>query len=236
MIHNDARDLKLNIDKAALKSLYQIHPLRHATQLVLNWLLILAAIYLSEVFFHPLAYGLAVLLIGNRMYALTILMHDAAHYRFLHHKKWNDLITNLTTMYWMFSNLDQYRANHYQHHQHLNTEQDPDWFAKLGKQKYTFPKSKTEFVLTSLSYLFLVHGLLDAIWFFRRFEKFAHKVPTQAPQKWQKLLFYGLLVLLLTVLGGWKLFLLYWIVPYFSTFFMFQYIRSVAEHFGGTGI
>ena len=37
---------------------------------------------------------------------------------------------------------------------------------------------------------------------------------------------------ILTVFGLWKFYLLYWVVPYLTTFFMFQYIRSVAEHFG----
>ena len=44
--------------------------------------------------------------------------------------------------------------------------------------------------------------------------------------------FYIVLFTVLTVAGLWKYYLLFWIVPYLSTFFMFQYIRSVAEHFG----
>ena len=39
---------------------------------------------------------------------------------------------------------------------------------------------------------------------------------------------------ILTLIGGWTEFLLYWVVPYFSFFFMFMYVRSVADHFGPT--
>ncbi|MFT5265535.1 MAG: fatty acid desaturase, partial [Polaribacter sp.] len=45
--------------------------------------------------FNPLSYGLAVIIIGARMHALAILMHDATHYRFLKNRKRNDLITNM---------------------------------------------------------------------------------------------------------------------------------------------
>ena len=54
-------------------------------------------------------------------------MHDATHYRFLKNRKWNDLISNITTMYPLFSSIEKYRENHLRHHQHLNTEDDPDW-------------------------------------------------------------------------------------------------------------
>ena len=49
-----------------------------------------------------------------------------------------------------------------------------------------------------------------------------------------RILFYVVLFTALTIGGAgfWKYYLLLWFVPYLSTFFMFQYIRSVAEHFG----
>jgi fatty acid desaturase len=37
---------------------------------------------------------------------------------------------------------------------------------------------------------------------------------------------------IITLLGIWKGFLLYWIVPYMTMFLLFFYVRSVAEHFG----
>jgi len=44
--------------------------------------------------------------------------------------------------------------------------------------------------------------------------------------------FYLILFLFLTIFNLWGLYLLFWLVPYLTSFFMFQYIRSVAEHFG----
>ncbi|RMG23947.1 MAG: hypothetical protein D6730_13460 [Bacteroidetes bacterium] len=237
MPHFDARDIKLEIDRKELKKLYKTRPYKHALAILFNWLIIAGCIFASVRLAHPLVYVLAVIIIGARMHALAILMHDATHYRFLKNKQWNDRITNLLSMYPLFFSIEQYRKNHLSHHQHLNTEEDPDWFSKLGKKEFTFPKTKKEFLLTLFSYLTLFQGIKDAIWFVRRFKPkaTASKKKKKTADSDNRLLmfgFYGLLVLSLSLLGAWKYYALYWLVPYFSTFFMFQYIRSVAEHFG----
>ena len=98
-----------------------------AMGILLNWSIILLAAYFSTIYLNPLTYLLAILIIGARMHALAILMHDAAHFRFLKNRKWNDLLTDVTTMYPLFLTIEKYRTNHLEHHKHLNTEEDPDW-------------------------------------------------------------------------------------------------------------
>jgi fatty acid desaturase len=201
--------------------------------MLLDWMMIFAAIIFCIRYFNPLTYFLAVLLIGARMHALAILMHDATHFRFLKNRKWNDIVTNVLVMYPIFSSIEQYRKNHLAHHQHLNTEDDPDWAAKLGKRAFTFPKTKAEFIWTVLSYLTLVQGFLDALWFLKRFGANSEEAPGKkegTPKL--RLAFYLLLFTLISVQGWWGYYLAFWVVPYLSTFFMYQYIRSVAEHFG----
>ncbi len=166
------------------------------------------------------------------MHALAILMHDASHYRFLKNRKWNDLATNLLTMYWIFTTIEQYRQNHFRHHNHLNTEDDPDWAAKLGKRAFTFPKTKRAFIMTILSYLLLYQGVMDAVWFLKRFSSDAKKYNKNPKGSIIRPIFYIVLLTALTVTGFWPYFLAFWVVPFLSTFYMFQYIRSVAEHFG----
>ncbi|MCI4666657.1 MAG: fatty acid desaturase family protein [Bacteroidia bacterium] len=237
MSAHSVKDLNLNIDKAQLKPLYEMNPLRHALDMALNWMLILGTIFLTATYFNPFLYVLSVIIIGARMHALAILMHDASHFRFLPNRKWNDMVTNLVTLYPIFTTIEAYRQNHLRHHNHLNTEHDPDWVAKLGKRAFTFPKTKAEFVLRVLSYFGMVEGAKDAFWFFKRFVLDAPK-----PKKKKKsvngivrIAYYISLIIVLSVLGIWKEYLMYWIIPYLSTFFMFQYIRSVAEHFGELG-
>jgi len=235
MASYDARDLDLKIDKAALKTLYQRQSYRHVLDLLLNWVLIISSAYLCTVYFHPALYLITILIIGARMHAMAILMHDATHYRFLKNRKWNDWISNFGTMYFIFSSIEVYRKNHLKHHRHLNTDDDPDWFFKLGRKDFTFPKSKTEFLLTVFGYFTLVRGILDAIWFLKRFapaEQANSEKKAGGNSKLPRIVFYLALITLLSVFGLWKAFAIYWVIPYLSTFFMFQYIRSVSEHFG----
>ncbi|MEL6844349.1 MAG: fatty acid desaturase family protein, partial [Bacteroidota bacterium] len=232
MSHFDARSLKISLDKKALKPLYQTRPLRHAADIALNWAIVIITAILCQQYFSVLTYLAALIIIGARVHALAILMHDATHFRFLKNKKWNDLLTNYFCMYPIFSSIEGYRVNHLRHHQNLNTEDDPDWFAKLGRKDFTFPKSKREFVLTLLSYFLLIKGLSDALWIFGRIKKQHKPKNTSFKTKLPVILFYVLLITILSLSGGWYYYLIYWVVPYFSTFFMFQYIRSVAEHFG----
>ena len=229
----NAQELKFKIDPLELKSLYEIKPLVHASAMLFNWLIIGGSIWLCLQFPSIWLYILTVIVVGARMHALAVLMHDATHFRFLHNRKWNDILTNIITMYPIFTSIEKYRANHLAHHSYLNTDGDPDWVAKLGNRAFTFPKSKTEFLLTLGSYLLLYQGILDAFWFLKRFGTRSEKTKVKKENNLLKGIYYILMFSAITYLGIWKYYLAFWIVPYLSTFFMIQYIRSVAEHFGG---
>lgn len=229
---HEQKELISNIDPSKFKSLFKIKSYKNLLDIAYDWMVIIAAIYLCLSFPSVGMYILTVIIVGARMHALAILMHDATHFRFLKNRKWNDLLSNLLIMYPIFTSIEVYRENHLRHHQHLNTDHDPDWVAKLGNRAFTFPKTKKEFLLSVGSYLFLYQGIMDAFWFLKRFGKNAPKKDTNPSAKIIKISFYILLFSTLTYFGGWAYYLLFWVVPYFSTFFMFQYIRSVAEHFG----
>ncbi len=232
MDSNKSENLISKINTASFKTLFKTKPYLHALAMIYNWLLILIVIYLYKQLSIVWLYPVAVIVIGARMHALTILMHDATHFRFLKNRKWNDLISNVFIMYPLFTSIEKYRANHLKHHQHLNTEHDPDWVAKLTKREFQFPKTKTEFLLTICSYLLLFQGVLDALWFIKRYKGAEKKTSLKSEDKFLKIEFYVALFILLSVFSLWKFYLLFWIVPYLTSFFMFQYIRSVAEHFG----
>ena len=229
--HN-TNHIDVNITEEELKPLYKTKPLIHISAIIFNWILIAATIILTLKLESIAFYFLAVIIIGARMHALAILMHDASHFRFLRNKFWNDMVTNVTIMYPIFTSIEVYRNNHLKHHRHLNTDHDPDWVAKLGNRHFTFPKTRSEFLLTLFSYFILYQGFMDALWFLRRFGGVKQAGKVSQNRKIIKGTFYLLLFAALTFFGAWKAYLLLWVVPYFSTFFMYQYIRSVAEHFG----
>jgi len=232
MCNTISNQLTSNINPENLKPLFKTNSFRHVLDIVYNWCIIALTIFICVTYPSFLMYVLSVFIIGAKMHALAILMHDATHFRFLKNRKWNDLITNWITMYPIFTSIEKYRENHLRHHQHLNTDHDPDWVAKLGNRAFTFPKTKKEFLLSLLSYMVLYQGIMDAIWFIKRFNNVEKKNSTIKENKPSKLFFYILLFSGLTILGIWKYFLIFWVVPYFSAFFLYQYIRSVAEHFG----
>ncbi|MEL6942440.1 MAG: fatty acid desaturase family protein [Bacteroidota bacterium] len=229
---NNANDLDLTIDLKVLQPLFATNAYRHAFAMLINWVIIFATIYYCIQFFNPFTYLLAVIILGARMHALAILMHDATHFSFLKKQKWNDLITDFFITYPVFTSIAKYRQNHLRHHRHLNSENDPDWVAKLTKREFTFPKTKREFLTTVFSYLLLFQGAMDAYWFLKRFSGGKKEKDQKAKKDYARLVFFVLLFTTLTLTGTWKYYLLFWGIPYLSTFFMFQYIRSVAEHFG----
>ena len=226
------KDLISNINKEEFKSLFKIKPLRHAFAMTYNWLIIFFTVYYYQWLAIEWFYPLTVIIIGARMHALTILMHDATHFRFLKNRKWNDLISNFFIMYPIFTSIEKYRANHLKHHQHLNTMHDPDWVAKLTKREFHFPKTKSEFLLTLSSYLLFYQGILDALWFLKRYRGAEKSTKVKSSNSFLKISFYVILFSAIHILGLWSSYLLFWIAPYLTSFFMFQYIRSVAEHYG----
>lgn len=219
---------KPSIDSEELKQLSVLWPRRTVAALAFDWAVIAAAIALANHFGAVWLYLLAVAVIAGRMHALGVLMHEAAHFRFLKNRKIADLVGDLFMAWPIMATVDGYRQNHLAHHQHTNTEKDPDWTTKLGKAAYAFPQQVWAMTVNLLGYLVAVNSVRDL----------AHILPRLARAKQTgryrlaRLGYYLGVAALITLLGIWKGFLLYWVVPYMTLFFLFAYVRGVAEHFG----
>jgi fatty acid desaturase len=227
----DETDLNLRISDSDLKRLSQVSPHKHFVQIILNWVIIFTSIYLCTHYFNPFSYLFAVVIIGTRMHVLGVLGHESTHYLFLKNRKWNDFIANVTCMYPLFNSIENYRASHFNHHQYTNTSEDPDWAAKENKEEYEFPKTKKAFFFTLVMYVFFIQGIKDIRWMLQRIKKNTSKQTLSLKKRVLKISFYLLLVLLLTISNGWVFYLAFWVVPFSTFFFLFMYIRSVAEHF-----
>ncbi len=224
----DARDLDLDIDKQSLKKLYEVSPFRVLAALALEWIIIMSAIFFCWKYFNAFTYIAAVILIGSRMHALAVIMHDIAHFRFLRNRKLSDFIANTLICWPMMIDVESYRQNHLDHHQKLNTSDDPDWTAKVGKKSFEFPQTKLGFYKTLFLYLIGYQGIADLAWMAKRMSG----KKKSANQKLQMRIYLITLITLLSIFSGWKFYLLFWVVPFFTAFLMFQYLRSFAEHFG----
>jgi fatty acid desaturase len=229
MATNDARDLAISIDRDYLKEIYTPVWQRLVLDLLLDWTIIIGSAWLAFTFLNPVSYILAVIVIGARMHALAVLMHDVSHFRFLNNRRLGDFIINFFVCWPMFVTVAKYRANHLKHHQNLNSEDDPDWTAKQGHPGFKHPQTKGEFLWRLFSYLIGIQGIRDVVWIFQRLSK---QQPAKGKREVGGFVFNLALFILLTVFGLWIPYLLFWVVPFFTTLLMFQYIRSFAEHFG----
>lgn len=217
------------VDPRDLKRLSVLQPHRTLTAIVFDWALIAAAIAFSKYMQHPLAYIAAVMVIAGRMHAFGCLLHEAAHYRIIRDRKAGDWLGDLLLAWPILATVDGYRMNHLAHHQHTNTEDDPDWSSKLGMAQFTFPQKVWRGVVQLLGYLFVVNSIRDIIHVSKRIGEHDRSTRTY---KMLRIGFYAVAGVVFTEFGLWQDFTAYWVVPFLTFFCLFLYVRSVAEHFG----
>jgi fatty acid desaturase len=111
---------KASIESDELKKLSVLQPWGTVAALALDWAVIAAAIALSSHFGGVLAVAVAV--IAGRMHGLGILMHEAAHFRFLKNRKMAEMVADLFIAWPIMATVDGYRQNHLAHHQQANTD------------------------------------------------------------------------------------------------------------------
>ena len=235
-VHHTAEDFTEGgelIDPKIIRSLSTLNPWRSIGQMVFDWVTIIGAIILCDMYWHPLLYVLCVMWIGARQHGLGILLHEAAHYRLVKNKKVNDLIGELFLAFPLIISVKRYRVSHLAHHRHMNTDLDPDWVSKETPD-WEFPKSRWEMAVMLIKILFGANlfwmvrliingGISDA----------AEKKPKPSRRFILfRLSYYLALVAVLTYFGWWLHFLLYWFVPLFTWLQFIFRIRSIAEHFG----
>jgi fatty acid desaturase len=216
-----------------IRDLSVLRPGKAIEAIVVEWLGIAAAIVLCEYLWHPALYVLAVLWIGARQHALTVLGHDAAHFRLFPDRKWNDWIGNAAVMWPVFLAADGYRHYHGEHHRFTGTPDDGNrtiWKTHTAAgdltSEWTFPKTTAGLVFTVLrraafftGIFWIIRGLVAAI-ILRR--SWGHLLLRMA--------YYALIVSAMAYAGVLRGFLLYWIVPFCTAHLAFQYIRLICEH------
>lgn len=218
-----------------IKDLSKLRPEVTAWRVAIDWLTILSVIYYSEIADHILVYILSVAIIGSRMHALGIISHDLVHYRFIKNRKYSDVFGNLFLCWPLFFTLEGYRAQHLRHHSKLNTSEDPDFIRRVGLLEWTFPMSPLSFYGMLLKDL---TGLNVLQYPAKIFKVKTNNKKIKIENDYLNLkyiasmvLFYAILVGLLTAQEGWTLFLLYWVVPIATSLKVIKRIRAFAEHF-----
>ena len=216
------------VDAKVLRPLSKVSDARSALTIAGDWLSVLVVATACWHYFHWALYVLAVLFIGARQHDLLVLMHDGAHYRLFKNRKLNDWMSELF-LTWPFFVVSThgYRANHWAHHRHLNTAEDPDLVGKVGPH-WTFPMPlpKLIWIIVSDS---LGLAQLRTLVIIRRMHK-----PGATPKEFvrAKIVFCIVLLAGITLAKLWIPFLLFWLVPFLTWTPTVLRLRAVAEHYG----
>jgi fatty acid desaturase len=216
-----------------IRKLSVLQPWKAISALLFEWVNIAFAIAVCETWKHPLLYVGAVVWIGARQHALAVLGHDAAHYRLLPGRQWNDWIADIATQWPTFLTLEGFRYYHVEHHRFTGAAGDGNrkiWRTHTVQgdltAEWTFPKTFPALVLMILRRAAFLTGVF---WILRSVVA-AVVFRRSWLQVVARLAFYVAGIWVIVAAGAFQGFLRYWIVPYCTWHMASQYIRLVSEH------
>lgn len=196
----------------------------------LDWFIISLAIILNYIIPHILMYLVSIVIIGSRMRGLDIMMHESSHKMLFRNKHLNKWIASLFAAFPILISYDAYCKSHMNHHRFLWSDIDPD------KQRYHIvgldspPKNKiTFFVKHILKPLFLVHvpnyliGMIKVTAYVKEESNLDRII---------RLAYWGIIIVASIYFGFWQEFILYWVIPFLTTFQILKYWAEMAEHAG----
>lgn len=231
--HNTSRNIPERLPAAVVKELSALDTTRAILATGGEWAAIAAAIAICTLFWHPVLYVLAVMVIGARQHALIIMGHDASHYRYLPKRWQNELFANLFLMWPVFASVEGFRKFHSTHHQYTNLPNDGNrhiWYTHDAAGElapdWQFPKTRAGLALLLLRRALFFTGLF---WIVRGLVG-SSLVPSPGWMVAARTAFYASAAAALTLFGAWYAFLLYWIVPYCTWHIAIQYARIICEH------
>lgn len=120
------RSWRGRLEREELRQLLTISNWRGLSSVVLNWVVVGAAMACVARWPNPLTVLAAIFVIGARQLGMAILMHDAAHRVLMTDRRVNDWVGNWLCAYPVWSNVEGYRTYHLKHHAKLGSIEDPD--------------------------------------------------------------------------------------------------------------
>lgn len=220
------REIPRLLTKDEIRSLSKIDSVKFSSAVLIEIATIALAVWVSETWWNPVVYLIAVVVIGSRINGLGGLMHDAAHWRAYTNRTINDIVGEIIALP-TSTTMAGYRNSHFAHHRELNSDNDPDWTRNIGLPEFEFPKPRPTMVGYILQYLsgLKIYSAVSG------FHKNAETRDIPALINRARLIFFAVLLVCAIAFGFWKQLLLYWIVPLLTVFLAIRYVRNVAEHY-----
>ena len=221
--------------KAKIKSLSGARPAAFLSAAATTWLTIAAAIAAALYFDTIVTTIFAIYIVATRQNLLALMIHEQTHYLGLKSRH-GDRIANLLVAYPLIApSIEGYAKIHLRHHRHYFTPQDPDFLRKNGPE-WTFPMGRAKLAklflrdLTGMSFLRLTAREVQT----GRDDAFRRRNPSPA---WLRPLFFLIVGLVLTLVGGWTAFLLYWVLPLVTILPAIIRWGAICEHvYGREGV
>ncbi|MCE7996938.1 MAG: fatty acid desaturase family protein [Roseivirga sp.] len=197
-----------------------------------DWTIIAMAIAVSYYTENIAIYLLSIPVIGARMMALGVLMHEASHGNLFKKAALNGPLTNLLLAWPLGRNVTDYKNVHRQHHQYLKQESDTEKPLE-AYHEFQFPLSKKKWYTILLSDIIGINYLkyrLSKV--FSRSEigsaeSDKSRFTINRPQVYTTLIAIAVLI----ISGFWQEFLLFWLIPYCTWFQVLLRLHASSEHF-----
>lgn len=204
----------------------------NAVHLAATWGVVVAAAAAAYATRSPAVYVLAVVVIGSRQRGLVNLVHETSHHKLFRHRAVNDVVGRLVVGYPLLTPPPGYRCQHCRHHANLwDASKDPKAqrydAIGLGDPSSVSPR---RFLLKHVAGpLLLLHvpGTLVRTLSFRE-DSWRERV-------WVSL-YWGTILTVSIATGTWLLLLLFWVVPYVTSFQVIRYWNDMADHAGLAGV
>ncbi|MCC2447567.1 fatty acid desaturase family protein [Bacillus cereus] len=196
----------------------------------LDWLMVSISVCAYFLFPSIWVYLISILIIGSRMRGLDIMMHEASHNMLFENRKLNKWVTCFFAAFPIMISYQTYCKGHMTHHKYLWSEVDPDLirYRIFGLDDPEQNRIRF-FIFHFLKPLFLVHvpryilGMVKVSMYSKdepRLDRYARNI------------FWLAIIISSIVFGFWKIILLFWIVPFLTTFQILKYWAEMAEHAG----
>lgn len=199
------------------------------------WGVIAVALLIFGLWPSVLTFVLAVMVIGSRQLGLAILMHEAAHVALFKTRKLNELAGVWLCGRPVLADMFEYRRYHLQHHQHTQTDKDPDLNlsrafpttkASMWRKVWRDISGQTGFKQRSQQVMmaFKLAGEDDDLSKDDLAQAFAGPVLGQA------MLVNLVIFAVMWAVGAWWWWLAFWMLPLLTWYQLVLRVRNIAEH------
>lgn len=183
-------------------------------------------------------YPIAVLIIGAHQRGLTTISHDAAHRILAKNKWWNHFLGTTFAAYPIFQRHWAYRVSHvHLHHPHLgDPEKDPDlqFFLASGVYDVREPREYKFAIVWKAILGGATLRYLKYLWHNRFL--ISDKEDKSVDKRGAVIDSYGFVAFWVIVIAGFAvtgalhLLVLFWLIPYLTTFQILGWFTEIAEH------